>query len=219
LFGVLYPELRNLVFTHALTEYDDHSRPYSKHTRYYRPGFEFPRKIDTNLLLTCRLIYLETHLAPISLNEHVFCMMRGPANLVTDPDEYFGKMTPQQRAAVRQVRFFTQLYWLEHQRAQEWAVGLIVPKLAITVRHSDWWYWESREPLRINEPDSEWGTWIGSMPGLRELEIEFESIDEQREQLEERVQVALHWKFPLANGVYLVHNGEEPVKSKWLGSS
>ncbi|KAJ7906309.1 hypothetical protein B0H13DRAFT_2021100 [Mycena leptocephala] len=72
LFGTLYPELRDVVFRHVLKEYDDLARPFGKHEYYYRPGFEFAGRIDTNLLLTCRSVYLETHLAPIALNEHVF---------------------------------------------------------------------------------------------------------------------------------------------------
>ncbi|KAJ6572021.1 hypothetical protein B0H19DRAFT_1132224 [Mycena capillaripes] len=222
LFATLYPELRNMVFTHALTEYDDHSRPYSKHAFYHRPGFEFTGKIDTSLLLTCRVIYLETHLAPISLNEHVFWMYRGPPRFTDDDEhfeEYFAKMTPQQRGAVRQVRLITQLFWLEGRRVQEWAAGLNLSKLVITIRHSDWWYWEDGDDLRINEPGSEWGAWVGSMPGLQEVELEFETIDGKREQLEERVRVALEWKFPTANDGFLVHDGKEPVKSTWLGSS
>jgi hypothetical protein len=134
-------------------------------------------------------------------------------------DNYFKRMTPQQRAAVRQVRFFTQLFWLEGRKAQVWPIGLTVPKLLITVRHTDWWYWEDGEDLRINEPASEWATWLESMPGLQEFELEVETIDPKREQMEERVRVALGWTFPTTNGGSLVHDGEQPVKSMWLGSS
>ncbi|KAJ7484476.1 hypothetical protein FB451DRAFT_1232638 [Mycena latifolia] len=221
IFASLYPELRNLVFRHALTEYDDLTRPYSKHEYYYRPGMEFAGKIDTNLLLACRLIYLETHLAPVALNEHVFWMHRGPpGRLVSDHATYFGRMTPQQRAAVRRVRFFTQLYWLESRGPQVWPAGLIVPKLTITIRHSDWWYWENSEPLRIQDPQDGWGAWVGSVPGLQEVELELETIDVKREQLEERVRVALGWTFPLpeSNGS-LVHDGEALANSMWLGTS
>ncbi|KAJ7698690.1 hypothetical protein B0H17DRAFT_1050428 [Mycena rosella] len=221
IFAIMYPELRNIIFRHALTEYDSPARPYSKHSYCFRPGFKFAGKIDTNLLLACRLIYLETHLAPIALNEHVFWMCRGPPDRVeSDPDAYFVRMTPQQRAAVRRVRFFTQLYWLETQEAQEWLPGLVIPELAITIRHSDWWYWESSEPLRIMNPDEGWGGWVGSMPGLRQVQLELETIDDQREQLEERVQVALSWSFLHPQGSRsLIHDGDDPAISMWLGTS
>ncbi|KAJ6558096.1 hypothetical protein B0H19DRAFT_1149921 [Mycena capillaripes] len=224
LFATLYPELRNIVFIFALTEYDDPNRPYSKHECYYRPGFEFAGRIDTSLLLTCRLVYLETHLAPVAVNEHVFWMHpnRGPpgrsiSNL--DHNRYFWRMTPQQRAAVDQVRFFAQLYWLERCTAQTWPMGLAVGKLVITVRHADWWYWERNEPLRINPPHEAWDKWVGAFPQLQELVLEFETIEAKREQLEERVRIALGWKFPLADGSSLVHDGKAPVKSMWMGTS
>ncbi|KAJ6558098.1 hypothetical protein B0H19DRAFT_128661 [Mycena capillaripes] len=223
LFATLYPELRNIVFTFALTEYDDPDRPYSKHECYYRPGFEFAGRIDTSLLLTCRLVYLETHLAPVALNEHVFWMFpnRGPpgrsiSNL--DHNMYFVRMTPQQRAAVGQVRFFTQLCWLERRTAQTWPMGLAVRKLVITVRHADWWHWERSEPLRIDPPHEAWGKWVGTFPQLQELVLEFETIEAKREQLEERVRIALAWKFPLVDGSSLVHD-KAPLKSMWVGTS
>ncbi|KAJ7089268.1 hypothetical protein B0H15DRAFT_840194 [Mycena belliarum] len=221
LFASLHPELRNMVFQHALTEYDDPERPYSKHEYYFRPRMESAGKIDTNLLLTCRRIYLETHLAPVALNEHVFWMYRGPpGHFASDPGNYLEWMTPEQRAAVRRMRFVTQLFWLENRRPTVWPAGLLVPKLAITIRHSDWWGWKNNEPLRIEEPRDGWAGWIGSVPGLQELELELETSDVKREQLEERVRVALGWTFPLAGThVSLVHDGEEPVKSMWLGTS
>ncbi|KAJ7512536.1 hypothetical protein B0H11DRAFT_1684696, partial [Mycena galericulata] len=230
LFSTLYPELRNIVFRHALTEYDDVARPYSKHEYYYRPGFEFAGRIDTNLLLTCRLVYLETHLLPVSLNEHVFWQYRGPgsdlpgrgyipSNPISYHDTYFDRMTVQQCSVVRRARFFAQVFWLESRKAQKWAAGLGVRKVTITIRHSDWWFWERSEPLRLQSPVKQWGGWVGSTPQLEELELEFETIDAKREQLEEHVRVALGWKFPLENGGELVHDGNTPDISTWMGSS
>ncbi|KAJ6588980.1 hypothetical protein B0H19DRAFT_847174, partial [Mycena capillaripes] len=203
LFAMFFSELRNIVFRHAMMEYDDPTRAYSKHECYSRPGFMCAGRIDTNLLLTCRLVYLETHLAPIALNEHVFWMNRGPPgrsipNL--NHNQYFGRMTPQQRAAVRRVRFFTQLFWLEERTVQEWVAGLAVPKLTLTIRHTDWWYWEKHDLLRIKAPQEGWGEWVWSVPQLQELELEFETIESKKEQLEERVRIALGWKFPLKDG-------------------
>ncbi|KAJ7255254.1 hypothetical protein C8J57DRAFT_972768, partial [Mycena rebaudengoi] len=220
LFTTLHPEVRNMIFRLALSEYDDLTLPYGKHEFYYRPGFQFAPKIDTNLLLTCRIVYLETHLLPIALNEHVFWYesQRGPPRrTILDHHSYFTRMTPQQRAAVRRVRFFTQLTWLENRVAEIWPVGLAVRKLAITIRHSDWWWWEVGEDLRIEEPSKGWGAWAGSIGPLEELKLELESIEDKREQLEERVGVATGWTFPLTAGGSLVHNGQEAAKSTWMG--
>ncbi|KAK7044744.1 hypothetical protein R3P38DRAFT_2880584 [Favolaschia claudopus] len=223
LFGTLFPELRNAIFVLVLAEHDDTSRPYSKHEYFYRPGVQFARKTDTNLLLTCRLIYSETHLLPIILREHVFWMHRGPPRSIAHHDFghniYFDRLTAEQRAAVCNVRFFTQLLWLESRKSQRWATHLAIRKLTIVVRHSDWWFWENEEHLRIQSPQEGWASWIESIPGLEELQLEFETIEPKTEQLEERVRVALGWEFPLSDGTMLIHDGESPVKSTWMGTS
>ncbi|KAJ7636977.1 hypothetical protein FB45DRAFT_704736, partial [Roridomyces roridus] len=222
LFGVLFPEIRNIIFIHALREYDDRSKPYDQHSYYYRPGYECAGKIATDLPLTCRVIYLETHLAPVALNEHVFWYESGrapPGKWKSNDNAYFGRMTEQQRAAVQRVHVFPQMFWLEKRSAQRWLTGLKGFSLTITIRHTDWWFWEDGEPLRMEEPTQQWGKWIGSMPQIKELEFEFETIDEKKGQLEERVRSAVRWKFPLEGGGKLVHDGYAPVQSMWLGSS
>ncbi|KAJ7054395.1 hypothetical protein C8F01DRAFT_940529, partial [Mycena amicta] len=60
LFGILPPELRTIIFADALLLDADLTQPYSKHTYYYRPGFQHAQLIPAiALLATCRLIYLE----------------------------------------------------------------------------------------------------------------------------------------------------------------
>ncbi|KAJ6481805.1 hypothetical protein C8R45DRAFT_1003115 [Mycena sanguinolenta] len=225
LFRTLFPELRNLIFIYALTEYDDHSRPYSKHSYHCRPGFEYARSISTNLLCACRRIYLKTHLLPVSLNEHVFYMHRPPpyGKHVSDYDAYFAQMSRLHRSAVQSVHFFTPMRWLHSRRAPKdsarWLDGLLVPKLTITVRHFDWQLWVRRQGLRIGEPEDHWGEWIGSVPGLQELQLELETIEAKKAELEERVKAARQWTFPLENGNCLVHDGAPPAKSTWSGSA
>ncbi|KAJ7731149.1 hypothetical protein DFH07DRAFT_847764 [Mycena maculata] len=221
LFATLYPEIRNLVFRHALTEYDDLTRPYNKHEFYYRPGFQFTGRIDTNLLLTCRLVYLETHLVPMALNEHVFWRPLGggpPGHYLYSYNTYFSRMTPQQRAAVQHVHFFLQMSWPGRWKAREWIEGLPVPKLLITIRHSDWPNWETNAPLDVQTLEG-LRRWVTTVPHLQELKLELETIDAKREQLEELVQVVLGWKFPMTSEHALVHDGTTPTHTTWLGSS
>jgi hypothetical protein len=202
LFAMLHPELRNIVFALALTEYDDLAWPYAKHETYYRSGFEFARRIDTNLLLTCRLVYLETHLAPISLNEHVLWMTeRGPLWRSFHPHDYnvyFARMTPQQRAAVRLVRVFDDTFWMEEVQQGSGELAAAVPKLAIAIRHFDWWFWERGEPIRIRPPREGWDAWVGSIAGMEGIELEFEKIEQ------------------LDNGASLIR--EAPAMSMWVGT-
>ncbi|KAJ7098328.1 hypothetical protein C8R44DRAFT_553423, partial [Mycena epipterygia] len=219
LFGSLCAEVRNMVFKHALVECDDLSRPYSKHGYYYRPDFKYAGKITTSLLLTCRLVYLETRLLSCTVNDHIFWQCGAPpGRLVSNHGVYFARMSSEQRALVRRVHFFAQLPWLETRTAADaWPAGLALRKLAITVRHTDWRYWEDNSGLRFRHPAKGWGAWVGNMATLDELELELESS--QSEQLDARVRDAREWRFPLAGGGCLVHDGQEPVKNMWLASS
>ncbi|KAJ7054386.1 hypothetical protein C8F01DRAFT_946057, partial [Mycena amicta] len=230
LFNILYAELRNLIFIYALTEYEDRTRTLSKHTRYYRPGWDFAAKLSASLLLTCRRVYVETHLAPVALNEHVFWIDAGRLKLPSGSfsghyASYFDKMTPSQRKAVERVRMFTELSWLEDRRAPNEQDTQPSYCLTITIRHTDWRNWQRKQTLELKDPserrgDAEgWGGWIASVPGLKELIIELETTEAKKDELEKCVRAASGWKFPLANGC-LMHDGKKAVESDtWLASA
>ncbi|KAF7323736.1 hypothetical protein MKEN_00594500 [Mycena kentingensis (nom. inval.)] len=243
LFSVLFPELRNTIFLLALTEYEvrDAARPWSKHSRYYRPDRTARRALSTSLLLTCRRIYLETHLAPAALNEHVFWAdrLRGKAasgRFESSYAQYFAKMPVSQRRAVERVRIYTETNWLEGRKVldaspdqeywgvqETWPLGLVIPQLNITIRHTDWRFWERKRVLTLagpGEDEGKWGMWIGNVPGLQELIFEFESTEAKKEELELLVRAACGWKFALADGRgFLKHNGRKPIESVWLASA
>ncbi|KAJ7606658.1 hypothetical protein FB45DRAFT_1068339 [Roridomyces roridus] len=191
LFATLCPELRNLVFAYALTEYDDPAGPS-----------QYTGRIDTALLLTCRLIYLETHSAPISLNEHTFWMLdrtlpqgaeqktgSSSSTPAADHNAYFTRMTLEQRSAVQRVRFFTEVDWLESLRHQKWAEGLAVPNLTVTVVSRPTASEAETEMAMgsLLQPASEcddedggnasgWERWVASVPHLRVFELEVEAL-------------------------------------------
>ncbi|KAF7323712.1 hypothetical protein MKEN_00592100 [Mycena kentingensis (nom. inval.)] len=300
LFTTLFPELRTIIFTIALTEYDDKTRPYSKHSWCYRPGFTHAGKISTGLLATCRRVYFEagTHTAAVALNEHVFWMNRHPEDNGRRIEFMLPAFSEEQRAKIDSVRFFAQMYWLEGRRALRaprlaldfadlavpgssnpaptpaptptptiplrsrilrfrplgstpaqstsqspplptphrlirkppptFLTGLSIRKVALTIRHSDWWYWEQHQPLRMDRPEKSWGAWIGSIPGIEVLELELETIDAKKAELEGIVRGAVGWRIPLnadgdeaedGEGWVLAHDGEKPRESMWLGTS
>ncbi|KAF7323707.1 hypothetical protein MKEN_00591600 [Mycena kentingensis (nom. inval.)] len=90
---------------------------------------------------------------------------------------------------------------------------------------TDWWYWEQHQPLRMDRPEKSWGAWIGSIPGIEVLELELETIDAKKAELEGIVRGAVGWRIPLnadgeeGEGWVLVHDGERPRESMWLGTS
>ncbi|KAJ5827285.1 hypothetical protein N7447_004048 [Penicillium robsamsonii] len=261
LFTVIPPEIRNRIYTLALESEDvlpdenPHSI-YQQNDFYYRPGYKQPKRIQTALLQTCQQIYGEASLLPPAINEHTFWFYRSPPHVkdASSPLNYFHKMTPKQRAQVQHLHLFTQQYFLEDNNWSQIWDGLtlgndepslrgecrIAPKkLTITLRHTDWWFWENNDPLGIDpfrpgrtratqmgeavSPEDaarSWGNRFSSIPCLEELVIEFETIMRKRDQLDAIIQQALEWKFPMQtdNGLYLAADHKSKSAYTWAGA-
>lgn len=146
LFTCLPAELRNYIFELALTAYDDKTRPYSKRACFYRPTYRYAKKIDTNLLLTCRRTLSETKDLPASSNELTLWFWRGPPGSSKTEllaDDATGDLT--RRRGLKIIHLFTQQNWLEGAKGgferftTRWKDDC--PKhLIITIRHCDWWW-------------------------------------------------------------------------------
>ena len=112
-------------------------------------------------------------------------------------------------------------------------------KMTITFRHTDWWYWENNDPLGIDpfrpgrthatdmgkavsphDAARSWGNQFSSIPCLEELVIEFETIMRKRGQLDDIIQQALEWKFPMQadKGLYLVADPKSKSAYTWAGA-
>ena len=246
LFSKLPGEIRNHIFYYALLAYLDPTRPYSKHSYWYRPGFTHVRAISVNLLLTCRRVYLETHLLPLVHNEHVIWGVeksRIPPGSM-NYSLYDRHMTLSQRNAVQYVHLFTQQFWLEDWKNQWRDFTTSWPesgpeRLRITIRHTDWWYnlLGENSPLaldpkrrgraRVGEwiPDDQpyesgsWGSRFENLPGLKIFEMELETIEAKRGQLDTIVEKARSWRFPSSDSNVLVMDEDEKVlESTWTGS-
>jgi len=124
-------EIRDQVFALAVTTYKDFSKPFEKD--YIRPasqcrmtirdegwprhreGHQHKRYTDIALLKTCRKIYRETRLLPVSVNEHslIYSANMGfDTPLPLNGAEYFNRMTPEQLAAVQHVQIFAHRHLL-----------------------------------------------------------------------------------------------------------
>lgn len=244
LFTLLPAEIRNLVFQYALEGYPDPSRPYSRHSFWYRPGYTHARKIATELLLTCRRAYLETDLLPVVHNEHIIWgVERSRVPPTTCSYLLENRMKLSQRNAIQYVHIFTQQFWLEDWKDQwlayskSWLYGC-PPRLRITIRHTDWWYnlLGENSPLALDpkrkgrarvgdwvgpkepfEPGS-WGQRFVYMKGLREFELELETVQSKRKELEVIIGRARRWKFPLGDGQVLVLDEDSTETATWTGS-
>ena len=245
LLSTLPAEIRNHIFYYALLAYPDPARPYSRHSFWYRPGYTHARVIAVALLLTCRRAYLETDLLPVVHNEHVIWGVEkqrippGSTNYLLH-DRH---MKLSQRNAVQFVHLFTQQFWLEDWKNQWLAFATSWPeggpeKIRITIRHTDWWYnlLGENSPLaldpkrkgraRVGEwvPDDQpyesgsWGSRFMHLHGLKKLEMELETIEVKRTELDTIVEKARSWKFPLGDGNMLVMDEGSTEKSVWTGS-
>lgn len=72
LFGILPAEIRNDIFSLALLQYEDLTQPYPENDFCYRPGHRARRVVSTQLLLTCRRIWLEANHWPMEQAVHSF---------------------------------------------------------------------------------------------------------------------------------------------------
>lgn len=112
-------ELRTRIFEFALTSYEDVYKPRSitrnescdhqNDYQMYRPGHFCHRRISTDLLRTCKLIYLETSLLPASINTHTLCYDWSPGLSFPIPSvakTYFKKMSAEQLQSVRHIQLF-----------------------------------------------------------------------------------------------------------------
>lgn len=130
------------------------------------------------------------------------CPDRGPEGRTRNHacEKFFSALTEQQARDLTKVRFFTQMYWLEEGRnlATLFAQPQFRPEvLTITVRYSDWWYWESDEPLRMKE---DWLRGFRGPRGLRELRVEYETLVGKREEMMGIVGRNKGWKLVVGGG-------------------
>src|SRR4051812_23394543 len=86
LFHSIPGEVRNYIFQLALSDFEDKENIYKDETCYKRPEYLAPRKTDTALLRTCKLVYSEAWFRPWASTEQSFYLtwaMRRPPRVST----------------------------------------------------------------------------------------------------------------------------------------
>lgn len=114
LFSKLPPEIRVLIFEFALAGYRRRRRLLSdplvaKRYIYCHPAYHYPLQFDTNLLLTCRLIYSEANHIPMKYARFEVVRMRAswPASEDSHPEPpFFTRFTSKNFAEMQEVEFF-----------------------------------------------------------------------------------------------------------------
>lgn len=162
--GTIPPEIRDCIFSYVLTEDLDLTKPYDQNTHYTRPGLTHKRKTDTSLLLTCKRVYLEAHHWPLLMrtNTFFFADARAPPNRLTTKLPHLSKLRPSQLEFVQSFHFFAQQFWLEESLLPLCKRDVMknMVHMKITLRRSDWWFWEDSNPLAITPyapfPNTPW---------------------------------------------------------------
>ena len=226
LFSSFPGEIRDLIFRYALSDYEDMSELFDENTCYRRPGYFGPHYSDTSLLRTCQRIYREAWFLPWTTREHtMFLTAPGRCPVRTTSEK---QMRPilnlinavHGKTEINHIRVFPQLYRLEPgddlQRINDLA-HFYPRRFTITIRHTDWWYWESDTRLSINSafvnkcrfPDS-----------VRELCFELESLERRKDQINSIAkQMMEKWQFQRKDGVRLTAKDSSIAVMRWSGSS
>lgn len=241
LFTRVPGEIRDHIFDLALTAYSGKQEPFAKDSYYYRPGFRYAdQKLDTALLRTCRRIYQEAYVIPF---ENYECVEwhereRGPSSAEARRFARGDASCPW----LTSLHLFTQQFWLEDSSWPNKARNVALRQknlrhLKITIRHSDWWWWESSAPLIldakhkgtkgrvIREPSTaadgfhvnSWGHQFSVFKGLETFELELETVEGKRKELNKIVTRAADWRLPLGDGNVLVLNPARTKRTGWHG--
>ena len=219
-------EIRNLIWTYALSEYEDMSKPYLDNSCYKRPEDLAPRLIDTALLCACKSIYQEAWFLPWANAEHVFYLTspeRKPPR-TTSVQDMHQKLEAisetQSDPVIQHVRVYAQLYMLEPGRSLQKILDLryFNPKvITITVRHTDWWYWEDDNALHL---DATWVDRCKFPKSLSTLRVAFESLERKKDQINDVATQAIgSWHFVRSDGVMMSAKSCEPEIMRWTGNA
>ncbi|RMX73480.1 hypothetical protein D0869_13562 [Hortaea werneckii] len=223
LFSKLPRELRDLIWAYSTAPYEDPDGKFDETAYYYRPGHTARLKSDTALLLTCRRVWLEANAMPMLQAEHSFYFHRAAPDARNS--QWMSRLTDKNRRDFGHLHMFAQMFAIERLTSDLGHVRRFFlsesPKpndfqprmMHVTIRHTDWWFWENEEPLRLSW---DWVQALLDSADLRNTEIiklELETLDYKVDQLEpilEKIRQleSLEYKTHLIDG--------KPAKSKFV---
>ncbi|KAJ3726847.1 hypothetical protein C8R42DRAFT_717685 [Lentinula raphanica] len=218
LFTRIPPEIRNTIFLYALLIYEDLSTIYPDDTHYSRPGYRHALRIDPQLLRTCRLVYLEPRLLPLdAVDEHVFWCHRAPPGIkfAGEAAKYLARFTEEQKDKIERMHFFIQQYYLEGTFPRMCMLPDMRPRsMKITLRHGDWWSWESNEPLILED---RWSNGLGLL--FLFMPHQFRFTDNSSFKIYAIADRVSKETITLNNGRILCAADNAIVRKEWIGPS
>ncbi|CAG9992232.1 unnamed protein product [Clonostachys byssicola] len=116
---------------------------------WLRPDCTTRTMIWTDFLQTCKRVYNEAGLFPVSINKHKCYQIHGPGE---DPGQYLERFTSRQLTQVRRLHFYTQQHTLDDSaiplRKQLKMASVALEHLVITIRNC------SRRPPGRSDPSA-----------------------------------------------------------------
>ena len=227
-FETLPGEIRDRIFAHNLSCFDDKTQIWDKNSSWVRPGYDAPQKADTALLRTCQRVYTEAWFRPWLSTTHSFWLAwagRRPDDRQRHTPGTFQPALTQLfdlhgKVELDHVRVFAQLCSLESgsDLAEILDLSHFYPKVfTVTVRHHDWWSWESDNPLAIG---SSWVDCCSFPSSITQLRIELESLHRKKNQIDFVAgEIAKKWQFALKDGTVLTARPKDCETATWSGSS
>lgn len=226
LFSIIPPEIRNDIFKYTLSEVESDQDAYDMDTCFRRPGYLAPHRTYTDILRTCKRIYSEAWHLPWAGSEHVFYFAwdsRKPDRTVEvhEAQDMLNTIHASQGdTKIDHVRIFAQLCNLEggENFAEVCDMDHFHPtKMTVTIRHTDFWNWESDAPMRIN---GYWAACAELPDSVREINLEFESIEQRKASVDFLAEkVARQWRFTRKDARDLVADPDKVSSMRWIGSS
>lgn len=233
LFEVLPGEIRDRIFFFVLKPFDNDSKAYDEDTCYRRPNYFAPQKFDITLLSTCQRIYNEAWFQPWATSTHSLWLTantRAPSctssslvsftNLLTSLKDNHGEVE------LAHLRLFAQMYRLEPGISRQFGPSVqdvfdlaeFHPlKITVTIRHTDWWTWETDEHLHIA---SEWVNICRLPNSVKTFCVELESLERKKIQIEYVAEEMVNkWTFVRKDDVVLQAKAEDCTEAKWSGTS
>ncbi|KAJ5640851.1 hypothetical protein N7528_000476 [Penicillium herquei] len=220
-------EIRYEIFACALSSAPDTTQPIDQDAYCTRPGYETISHTYTELLRTCKRVYMEAWFMPFLCSEHSFYMawrQRSPNRVMSVPrmqaclDLIHARHGEVQGGS---VRIFPQLWALQGTKdcGGVFSMQNFHPKtITITIRYTDTWEWEQNRALYME------GAWAGRVrlpASVTKFKIDFESIERRKDEVDHIAhELAEKWRFRRSDGVDMVTSGEDCISfSRWTGSS
>ncbi|KAH8881046.1 hypothetical protein GQ53DRAFT_519524 [Thozetella sp. PMI_491] len=227
LFSKLPGEIREAIWTEALASYEDESRVYDNHTPYRRPGYLAVHRTDCALLQTCQRVYTEAWFRPWVSRVHTLWLAwpaRRPADEAILTVEKFqeGLSLVHDKhgdVSLSHVRVFSQLCNAGGIR-EILGLNYFYPRVfTLTLRHHDWWEWETDKRLYIGDNLPNYID--GNLPAsLQEFRMELESLQRKRTQIDYvATQMVESWSFMRRDGVRMTAQESDFETDDWTGSS